>query len=699
MVLIVAIISLMVGLALPRVWEGGATVSMVNLTVKSVHAGTSLPIAAPVGSSVSNVLEIIQRADAREAGLYTLVGSDGRRLSSHSRITMSATMHLVLRPVARLPLPSNTIATRTEEGDRVRTFGELGTLYARCGGIMGVASFVDRCMDKWMADPTLNANARVVSWHARSQRCGFKFLVTQLLGYLTGGPQRYTGKSMALAHKHLAITAGEWDAFMGTFYEVTEEFNLPAPDVEDLQAVLNSMRDDCVADGTADDAPLAGPAATKMAGSFWFGSASLYERLGGLYPIALFVDRLIDALLADPRVAIPVDGQRRNEASMKYLFTEVVCAIVGGPELVTSLAFTETRLLLPARQMFFLLEAAKDASDHFDSSKLRAELLQALHQASADYIVDQRTISPPSQRHSERAVKIEALSARAGMPLIYIPKGGVVRISFDASPAQLEQVAAGLADMGLRTVDRTKVKTASDAANGNLLSPAVIAARHAAPGAFVAARRRCFGDPRTLYGRTGGVFGLATLADKLMEAWMAEPTLNANTLVTRWHSSQQRAGFKFLVTQILGYLSGGPQRYTGRPMDVAHQHLGITAGEWDAFMATAKTVLAAEAALTPELREELLEILTPFAEQVVSPEGAIIHPAPRWQLALCGGRRGLPARPIRRPAGGAQPGGRAGATALQARRREAEQSWAQVPSHRAALQCSGRRGGSHLQGL
>ena len=173
MVLIVGIISLMVGIALPRIWGGGATGSVVHLTVKSVHAGTSLTIAAPLGSSVSNVLEIIQRAGgAREPDLYTLVGLDGRTLSSHSRITTNATMHLVLRPVALMPRPSNTIATRTEEGDRVRTFGELGTLYSRCGGIMGVASFVDRCMDKWMADPTLNANARVVSWHARSQRCG-----------------------------------------------------------------------------------------------------------------------------------------------------------------------------------------------------------------------------------------------------------------------------------------------------------------------------------------------------------------------------------------------------------------------------------------------------------------------------------------------------------------------------------------------
>ena len=123
------------------------------------------------------------------------------------------------------------------------------------------------------------------------------------------------------------------------------------------------------------------------------------------------------------------------------------------------------------------------------------------------------------------------------------------------------------------------------------------------------------------------MFGLATLADR-DGGVDGGPTLNANTLV-RWHTSQQRAGFKFLVTQILGYLSGGPQRYTGQPMDVAHKHLGITAGEWDAFLATAKTVLAAEAALTPELREELLEILTPFAQQVVSPEGAELPPDPR----------------------------------------------------------------------
>ena len=52
------------------------------------------------------------------------------------------------------------------------------------------------------------------------------------------------------------------------------------------------------------------------------------------------------------------------------------------------------------------------------------------------------------------------------------------------------------------------------------------------------------------YGKGGGVFGLARLSHELMEAWMADPLLNDNEKVARWHESQQKAGFKFLVTQV-----------------------------------------------------------------------------------------------------------------------------------------------------
>merc|ERR1712072_692552 len=129
------------------------------------------------------------------------------------------------------------------------------------------------------------------------------------------------------------------------------------------------------------------------------------------------------------------------------------------------------------------------------------------------------------------------------------------------------------------------------AAAGKMLTSAAIAARHAAPGAHIAARRRVLGDPRTLYGRGGGVFGLAKLADRLMDAWMADPALNANAAVAKWHESQQKYGFKFLVTQLLGYLTGGPQRYTGQSMEAAHKHLAITESQWQSFIADAGQVL------------------------------------------------------------------------------------------------------------
>merc|ERR1719160_2421939 len=104
------------------------------------------------------------------------------------------------------PQPSAAPAPQPSAADMKRVYGELGTLYAQCGGVFGVAGFVDRCMDKWMADPLLNGNAAVATWHETAQRPGFKFLVVQIVCNLTGGPQVYTGRPMHEAHKHLNIS-------------------------------------------------------------------------------------------------------------------------------------------------------------------------------------------------------------------------------------------------------------------------------------------------------------------------------------------------------------------------------------------------------------------------------------------------------------------------------------------------------------
>merc|ERR1719265_2828797 len=172
---------------------------------------------------------------------------DGDKTLSYYQVQDKSILYLILVPLALAGQNHDQVCREeTKDQGRLRVYGDLGTLYARCGGIFGIAGFVDRCMDKWMADATLNANAAVATWHQRAQRCGFKFLVTQLMGYISGGPQRYTGRSMAESHKHLNISPEEWDSFMNIFHDVCQEFNLPQGEADDLAAILNSMEMDCV---------------------------------------------------------------------------------------------------------------------------------------------------------------------------------------------------------------------------------------------------------------------------------------------------------------------------------------------------------------------------------------------------------------------------------------------------------------------
>ena len=88
----------------------------------------------------------------------------------------------------------------------------------------------------------------------------------------------------------------------------------------------------------------------------------------------------------------------------------------------------------------------------------------------------------------------------------------------------------------------------------------------------------------TLYERLGGVYSIAVVIDDLIDRVMDDPRLNANPRVDEAHHRVSRAGFKFLATELVCWASGGPQQYSGRSMRESHQHLLITATEWDAFL-------------------------------------------------------------------------------------------------------------------
>ena len=125
------------------------------------------------------------------------------------------------------------------------------TLYERLGGVYPIATVVDDFIDRIMVDPRLNANPLVDEAHHRVSPPGFKYLVTEMVCWAAGGPQKYTGRSMSESHKHLKITGDEWDAFMDDFKQTLDKFGVPAQEQNELKAIVDSTRADIVVESEA----------------------------------------------------------------------------------------------------------------------------------------------------------------------------------------------------------------------------------------------------------------------------------------------------------------------------------------------------------------------------------------------------------------------------------------------------------------
>ena len=97
-----------------------------------------------------------------------------------------------------------------------------------------------------MSDPRLNANPAVNEAHHKVPPAGFKYLVTEMVGWASGGPQKYTGRPMAESHEHLNITPKEWDAFMDDLQQTLDKFSVPAAEQAELKAIVNSTYGDIV---------------------------------------------------------------------------------------------------------------------------------------------------------------------------------------------------------------------------------------------------------------------------------------------------------------------------------------------------------------------------------------------------------------------------------------------------------------------
>ena len=117
------------------------------------------------------------------------------------------------------------------------------SLYARLGGYDAIAAVCDDLLSRLMSDSQLGR-----FWANRGAD-GIRREKQLLVDYLcasAGGPLYYTGRDMAMSHKGMGITKGDWDRFLGHLRATLDKFKVPDDERRDDLAFVESTKADIV---------------------------------------------------------------------------------------------------------------------------------------------------------------------------------------------------------------------------------------------------------------------------------------------------------------------------------------------------------------------------------------------------------------------------------------------------------------------
>jgi len=113
------------------------------------------------------------------------------------------------------------------------------------GGLPAIKAVVDQFVANVGADKRINKffTATVAD---PMRLATFKTNLVNLICQGTGGPCKYTGKSMKEAHKGMGITDADFNALVGDLVAALNKFKVKAQDQKDLLAILGPMKPDIV---------------------------------------------------------------------------------------------------------------------------------------------------------------------------------------------------------------------------------------------------------------------------------------------------------------------------------------------------------------------------------------------------------------------------------------------------------------------
>lgn len=117
-------------------------------------------------------------------------------------------------------------------------------LYDRLGGAKGIAKVVDDLFDIVVKHPKIRPVHK--KHFAEGDVAGLKKKLRDQIGAATGGPEKYTGKSMKEAHRGMGITNDDFDALADCVRQALDANKVRAADRDELLRMLASMRKDVV---------------------------------------------------------------------------------------------------------------------------------------------------------------------------------------------------------------------------------------------------------------------------------------------------------------------------------------------------------------------------------------------------------------------------------------------------------------------
>jgi hemoglobin len=126
-------------------------------------------------------------------------------------------------------------------------------------------------------------------------------------------------------------------------------------------------------------------------------TASLYERLGGIYSIATVVDDFIDRIMVDDRLnANPRVDEAHHRVlppGFKYLVTEMLAEAAGGPQRYTGRSMEESHreMRITPDEWRAFMDDLNRTLDKFDvPQQERSEVLAIVESTREDIVVEQR---------------------------------------------------------------------------------------------------------------------------------------------------------------------------------------------------------------------------------------------------------------------------------------------------------------------